>query len=139
MLWLAALAACTGRVASPGDGPGDDADAGRQALGDGAVADGGGDGGAVADGGVAGGGMDTEPNLIPQAELFECTGAASQAPTRLRRLNRWQWTRNVGGAVTRDWTGFSYFDNPLDPSSGEPYSTYARDETLASSSCSCRS
>ena len=70
------------------------------------------------------------PNLIPQDELFVCNGEVSQAPTRLRRLNRWQWTRNVGGAVTRSWTGFSFFDNPFDPSADEPYSTYATDETL---------
>jgi hypothetical protein len=75
--------------------------------------------------------MEPEPNLIPQAELFQCTaGTRSDAPTRIRRLNRWQWTRNVGGAVTRSWTGFSFFDNPLDPSAGEPYSTWATDETL---------
>ncbi|MSP72497.1 MAG: DUF1588 domain-containing protein [Myxococcales bacterium] len=70
------------------------------------------------------------PNLIPQDELFVCNGEVSQAPTRLRRLNRLQWTRNVGGAVTRSWRGFSFFDNPLDLSAGEPYSTYATDETL---------
>ena len=70
------------------------------------------------------------PNLIPQAELFTCGAATSDAPTRIRRLNRWQWTRNVGGAVTRSWTGFSFFDNPFDPSAGERYSTYATDETL---------
>ncbi|MGQ0504069.1 MAG: DUF1588 domain-containing protein [Myxococcaceae bacterium] len=70
------------------------------------------------------------PNLIPQAELFSCQGAVSDAPTRVRRLNRWQWTRNVGGSVTRSWTGFSFFDNPFDPSAGERYSSYATDETL---------
>ncbi|MFZ5439957.1 MAG: DUF1588 domain-containing protein [Myxococcota bacterium] len=74
---------------------------------------------------------ESSPNLIPQQELFACTaGLQSDAPTRLRRLNRWQWTRNVGGAVTRSWTGFSYFDNPLDPSAGEPYSSYATDESV---------
>ncbi len=84
------------------------------------------------DGGVDDGGipMETSPNLIPQGELFACQGAQSDAPTRIRRLNRWQWTRNVGGAVTRSWTGFSFFDNPFDPSASEPYSTYATDETL---------
>ncbi|MFO0595191.1 MAG: DUF1588 domain-containing protein [Myxococcaceae bacterium] len=88
------------------------------------------------DGGTGGGGGDggtseTDPNLIPQGELFQCTpGTQSDAPTRLRRLNRVEWTRNVGGAVTRSWTGFSFFDNPFDPSAGEPYSTWARDETL---------
>jgi len=71
------------------------------------------------------------PNLIPQDELFACTpGVVSDAPTRLRRLNRWEWTRNVGGAVTRSWTGFSFYDNPFDPSAGEQYSTWATDETL---------
>lgn len=75
--------------------------------------------------------VELDPNLIPQAELFACTaGVQSDATTRLRRLNRWQWTRNVGGAVTRSWTGFSFFDNPFDPSAGEPYSTWATDETL---------
>lgn len=75
--------------------------------------------------------LETDPNLIPQGELFQCTaGTQSDAPTRLRRLNRWQWTRNVGGAVTRSWTGFSFFDNPFDPSASEPYSTWATDETL---------
>lgn len=77
-----------------------------------------------------GGTVALSPNLIPQSELFACSGAVSDAPTRLRRLNRWEWTRNVGGAVTRDWTGFSFFDNPLDPSAGEPYSTYATNETV---------
>jgi hypothetical protein len=70
------------------------------------------------------------PNLIPQGELFTCTGAVSDAPTRVRRINRWEWTRNVGGAVTRSWTGFSSFDNPFDPSAQEPYGTYATDETV---------
>lgn len=88
-----------------------------------------------ADGGItvpdAGTPMESDPNLLPQGELFACSaGTQSDAPTRLRRLNRWQWTRNVGGAVTRSWTGFSFFDNPFDPSAGEPYSTWARDETL---------
>ncbi|MBL8915805.1 MAG: DUF1588 domain-containing protein [Archangium sp.] len=86
------------------------------------------------DGGTGGGGGTTtpaEPNLIPQNELFMCTpGTQSDAPTRIRRLDRWQWTRNVGGAVTRSWTGFSFFDNPFDPSGGEPYSTWTTDETL---------
>lgn len=79
------------------------------------------------DGGVT---AELSPNLIPQDELFLCTGAVSDAPTRLRRLNRWEWTRDVGGAVSRSWTGFTFFDNPLDPSQGEPYSSYATDETL---------
>lgn len=85
------------------------------------------------DGGTGDGGTRTEldPNLIPQAELFRCSaGVQSDAPIRIRRLNRWQWTRNVGGAVTRSWTGFSFFDNPFDPSGDEPYSTWTTDETL---------
>ncbi len=83
-------------------------------------------GGSLGDGGTGA----VPPNLIPQAELFQCSGAVSDAPTRIRRLNRWEWTRNVGGAVTRDWTGFSFFDNPFDPSATERYGTYATDETL---------
>ncbi len=79
------------------------------------------------DGGVA---VPKSPNLIPQGELFECRGEDSDAPSRLRRLNRWQWTRNVGGSVTRSWTGFSFFDNPLDPSSSLPYGSYAADDTV---------
>ncbi len=85
------------------------------------------------DGGTtdAGPRVEPDPNLIPQGELFTCTpGVQSDAPLRIRRLNRWQWTRNVGGAVTRSWTGFSFFDNPFDPSAGEAYSTWASDETL---------
>lgn len=85
------------------------------------------------DGGVDDGGtrVEADPNLIPQTELFACTpGVKSDAPTRLRRLNRWQWTRNVGGAVTRSWTGFSFFDNPFDPSAGERYSSWATDESV---------
>ncbi len=78
----------------------------------------------------AGPSQPTSPNLIPQAELFTCTGAVSDAPTRVRRINRWEWTRNVGGPVTRSWTGFSYFDNPFDPSAQELYGTYATDETV---------
>jgi hypothetical protein len=70
------------------------------------------------------------PNLIPQAELFMCIGQPSDAPTRIRRVNRWEWTRNVGGAVSRSWTGFSFFDNPFDPAAHEPFSTYASDETV---------
>ncbi len=86
------------------------------------------DGGTTDDGGTR---VEQDPNLIPQAELFMCSaGTQSDAPIRLRRLNRWQWTRNVGGAVTRSWTGFSFFDNPFDPSAGERYSTWATDETL---------
>jgi hypothetical protein len=79
------------------------------------------------DGGVV---VPTNPNLIPQGELFTCGGEVSDAPTRVRRLNRWQWTRNVGGPVTRSWTGFSFFDNPFDPSTFEPYPSYATDETV---------
>ncbi len=72
-----------------------------------------------------------EPNLIPQNELFACTaGVQSDATTRLRRLNRWNWTRNVGGAVTRGWTGFSFHDNPLDPSGSLLYGTYSEGETV---------
>jgi hypothetical protein len=85
------------------------------------------------DGGTtdAGTRVELDPNLIPQGELFTCSaGVQSDAPVRIRRLNRWQWTRNVGGAVTRSWTGFSFFDNPFDPSAGESYSTWATDETL---------
>ncbi len=70
------------------------------------------------------------PNLIPQEELFACAGQVSDAPSRIRRINRWQWTRNVGGPVTRSWTGFSFFDNPLDPSSHLPYGSYAADDTV---------
>jgi len=70
------------------------------------------------------------PNLLPQNELFTCKDAVSDAPTRIRRVNRWQWTRNVGGAVTRGWTGFTFFDNPFDPGASEAYSTYATDDTL---------
>lgn len=75
-------------------------------------------------------GPERSPNLIPQEELFACEGVDSDAAPRLRRLNRWQWTRNVGGPVTRSWTGFSFFDNPLDPSAHLPYGTYAADETV---------
>ncbi|MBL8950244.1 MAG: DUF1588 domain-containing protein [Myxococcaceae bacterium] len=86
------------------------------------------------DGGTDGGAVTPvleEPNLIPQGELFTCTpGTKSNAPTRVRRLNRWSWTRNVGGPVTRSWTGFSFFDNPFDPSAFEPYGTYATDESV---------
>jgi len=71
------------------------------------------------------------PNLLDQASLFSCTpGTRSDAPTRLRRMNRRQFTRNVGGSVQRSWTGFSFNDNPLDPSAIEQYSTWATDETL---------
>jgi hypothetical protein len=70
------------------------------------------------------------PNQLDQGALFTCSTHVSDAPTRIRRINRWQWTRNVGGPVTRGWTGFSYFDNPFDPSAGEPYGTYATDETV---------
>ncbi len=83
------------------------------------------------DGGTDGGTHTLKsPNLIPQAELFECRGEESDAPSRLRRINRWQWARNVGGPVTRSWTGFSFFDNPLDPSSALPYGSYAGDDTV---------
>jgi mono/diheme cytochrome c family protein len=82
----------------------------------------------AADGGT--GPVAVPPNLIPQEELFVCAGMASDAPTRLRRLNRWQWTRNVGGPVTRSWTGFSFYDNPLDPSGHLPYGSYAGDDTV---------
>ncbi len=87
---------------------------------------------AQSDGGVDDGGTaaESDPNLIPQGDLFTCTGAQSDAPTRIRRLDRWQWTRDVGGSVTRSWTGFSFFDNPFDPSAQEQYSTWASDETL---------
>ncbi|WP_395823921.1 DUF1588 domain-containing protein [Archangium minus] len=89
----------------------------------------------ASDGGVPsadGGSQGTEisPNLIPQEELFACRGAVSDAPTRLRRINRWQWTRNVGGSVTRGWTGFSFYDNPLDPNPRSPYGSYAADDTV---------
>ncbi|MBN1204693.1 MAG: DUF1588 domain-containing protein [Myxococcaceae bacterium] len=70
------------------------------------------------------------PNQLPQDELFACEGQVSDAPTRLRRINRWQWTRNVGGSVTRSWTGFSFYDNPLDPSVQSPYGSYAADDTV---------
>lgn len=70
------------------------------------------------------------PNLLPQDSLFACTNERSDAPTRLRRINRWQWARNVGGAVSRSWTGFSYFDNPLDPSITSRYGSYSADETV---------
>ncbi|MFP2924937.1 DUF1588 domain-containing protein [Pyxidicoccus sp. 3LG] len=88
-----------------------------------------------ADGGVSSpdGGSEvpeSSPNLIPQEELFACRGAASDAPTRIRRINRWQWTRNVGGSVTRGWTGFSFYDNPLDPNPRAPYGSYAVDDTV---------
>jgi hypothetical protein len=79
------------------------------------------------DGGTS---LEADPNLIPQDELFACSGAVSDAPTRIRRLNRWEWTRDVGGSVERSWTGFSYFDNPFDPSADEQYGTYSTDESL---------
>ena len=83
------------------------------------------------DGGTLGDGGDPSPNLLPQDALFTCVaGTRSDAPTRIRRLDRWQITRNVGGAVTRSWTGFSYFDNPFDPSGGDPYSTWTHDESV---------
>ncbi|EPX65423.1 hypothetical protein D187_000849 [Cystobacter fuscus DSM 2262] len=85
-------------------------------------------GGPSADGGSVG--SELSPNLIPQEELFDCRGADSDAPTRIRRINRWQWTRNVGGSVTRGWTGFSFYDNPLDPDPRSPYGSYAADDTV---------
>ncbi|WP_395851924.1 DUF1588 domain-containing protein [Cystobacter fuscus] len=85
-------------------------------------------GGPSADGGSVG--SEFSPNLIPQEELFDCRGADSDAPTRLRRVNRWQWTRNVGGSVTRGWTGFSFYDNPLDPDPRSLYGSYAADDTV---------
>ncbi|RKI35446.1 DUF1588 domain-containing protein [Corallococcus sp. AB004] len=72
-----------------------------------------------------------EPNLLEQSALFTCTeGVRSDAPTRIRRMNRREFTRNVGGSVERSWTGFSFYDNPLDPSAIEQYSSWATDETL---------
>jgi hypothetical protein len=89
---------------------------------------------ASSDGGVDDGGItntESSPNLIPQDELFTCVpGTMSDATTRIRRINRWEFTRDVGGSVTRSWTGFTFYDNPFDPSGFEPYSTYATDETL---------
>lgn len=86
------------------------------------------------DAGVGGDGgptAETSPNLIPQDELFACSaGVRSDAPTRLRRLDRWQVTRNVGGAVTRSWTGFSFYDNPFDPSGDDPFSSWTADESV---------
>ena len=71
------------------------------------------------------------PNLLDQASLFSCSaGTRSDAPTRIRRLSRLEFTRNVGGAITRNWTGFSFNDNPLDHSAIEQYSTWATDEPL---------
>ncbi|RYZ38732.1 MAG: hypothetical protein EOO71_22730, partial [Myxococcaceae bacterium] len=56
----------------------------------------------------------SEPNLLDQSALFSCTeGVRSDAPTRIRRMNRREFTRNVGGSVERSWTGFSFYDNPL--------------------------
>lgn len=84
------------------------------------------DGGTGSDGGTG----YKHPNLIPQDQLFQCQGLVSDAPGRIRRINRWQWTRNVGGSVTREWTGFSFYDNPLDPAITSPYWSYAADDTV---------
>lgn len=82
-------------------------------------------------GGGGGGYVVAEPNLLDQFAVFTCNeGTRSDAATRLRRLNRREFTRNVGGSVERSWTGFTFYDNPLDPSLHEQFSSWASDETL---------
>ncbi|MEM9195619.1 MAG: DUF1588 domain-containing protein [Myxococcota bacterium] len=65
------------------------------------------------------------PNALSNAELFECRGEATSSPSRIRRIERLEWTRAVG-ARERDTAAL----NPLVPNSIHRYSTWSHDESF---------
>ena len=65
------------------------------------------------------------PNTLSPEALFTCDGQPSSSPIRIRRLNRIEWTRNVGQSASSPAAR-----NPLDPDPGHPYPTYDRGGTL---------
>jgi len=65
------------------------------------------------------------PNQIPQPTLFECTGQSSASPSRIRRISRHEWTRNVGQSANSDAA-----NNPLDPDPSRRYPTYSEGLSL---------
>lgn len=67
------------------------------------------------------------PNELAQERFFTCqAGAQLSSPARLRRVNRLQWTRNVGRALSNT----PAHQNPLRHKNGLPYSTFAADHSL---------
>ncbi len=71
------------------------------------------------------------PNALNQDKLFQCNaGALLSSPSRVRRLERREWTHHVGKPIAGTWWGSVARDNPLDAPAHHPYSTYARDVTL---------
>jgi hypothetical protein len=69
--------------------------------------------------------VEVHPNQIPQGRLFECNGQPSSSPSRIRRISRREWTRNVGQSATSLAS-----NNPLDTDPSQLYPTYSQGLTL---------
>ena len=66
------------------------------------------------------------PNRIPQDTLFVCEDDVSaSSPARIRRLNRLEWLRSIGGSIDSPAAR-----NPLDPDDALHYPTYSQGVSL---------
>jgi Protein of unknown function (DUF1588)/Protein of unknown function (DUF1585) len=70
------------------------------------------------------------PNLIPQDELFDCkAGTLGSSPGRLKRIAAEEFTYSVASESNANQPAWARL-NPLQANAGDPYSTYASDETM---------
>ena len=61
------------------------------------------------------GGWTPGPNALNQDKLFQCNGGALlSSPSRVRRLERREWTHHVGKPIAGTWWGSVARENPLD-------------------------
>ncbi len=73
---------------------------------------------------------ESEPNQIPQSELFTCEAeVAASSPARIRRLDAAEWRRDLPNVSDRQNISLARV-NPLAANASHPYSTYAADETI---------
>ncbi len=73
-----------------------------------------------------------DPNTLDPDELFTCADPAAprSSPSRLRRVERQEFTHAVVRQLGGTWWGSTVRDNPLSVPEGFPYSTYTDDLSL---------
>ncbi|MEZ4462658.1 MAG: hypothetical protein R3E66_23610 [bacterium] len=91
------------------------------------------DAGAGVDAGADGGGTNnmqpgvprTDPNDLKNEDLFVCDGSPTSSPARIRRLERREFIRGVGGSETGYKASLVPGTNPLNTPTTARYTTYA--------------
>ncbi|MEM9189911.1 MAG: DUF1588 domain-containing protein [Myxococcota bacterium] len=67
-----------------------------------------------------------DPNRLDPDRLFTCTSPSPlSSPSRLRRIDRLEWSRNTGGTEAGDLSR-----NPFDSRAQDPFTSYASSETV---------